>query len=158
MITNRDITLFNSRLDMTTRQGVFIPTNISGVSYYEADSSSGTGDRTEDITCKLRIPITALIEKSRSYLPEIQYKALSDDEAVNYWTLQRGSYILIASAAENVSWTDGLFDSNQMLSKDELDALSENALYIGPLISVVEYSNNTIRGSTSVQHWRIGGR
>ena len=44
MITNQDITIFNLRLDKETRREVFIPTNISEVSFVDA-RSSGSGSQ-----------------------------------------------------------------------------------------------------------------
>lgn len=159
MITaNQIITLFNSRVDKERRREIFIPTNIFGVSFYELDSSKFTsGTRSEEITCKIRIPLGASIEASRTYLPESKYKVLSDDEALFYWTLQKGSYILLASTAAT-AWGKGAYDIGQPITKEEMAALCSESRYTGQLISVVEYADNTQRGSQSVKHWQIGGK
>lgn len=159
MITaNQIITLFNPRTDKESRREVFIPTNIFGVSFYELDSTKfAAGTRSEEITCKIRIPFKASIEAGRTYLPESRYKALADEEAFFYWTLQKGSYVLCASAAAT-AWGKGAYDFGRAITKEELTALSQETRYTGPLISVVEYADNTQRGSQSVKHWRIGGK
>lgn len=152
----RNITLFNLRTDGQTRREIYVPTNISGVSIYEVDSSKYTArvnsasSRSEEITCKIRIPVDADFEAGRSYIPEGRYKILTDDEAVSYWTLQRGAYIL---AADKIAAQD----IGKRITREELDALLREEKYAGPLISIVEYADNTRRGSPRVRHWRIGG-
>lgn len=159
MITaNQIITLFNSRIDKKTRREVFIPTNIRGVSFYEIDSSKfTTGTRSEEITCKVRIPFKAAIEAKRTYLPENQYKALADEDAIFYWTLQKGAYILLASTTAT-AWGKGVYDFGRAITKEEMTSLCSEPRYTGQLISIVEYADNTQRGSPTVKHWRIGGK
>ena len=159
MITaNRIITVFNARADKEKRREVFIPTNIFGTSFYELDSSKFSGGvRSEEITCKIRIPFGARIEAGRTYLPESQYKTLADEDALFYWTLQKGSYILLASTAVT-AWGTGAYDLGRPITKEELTALCHETRYTGRLISVVEYADNTQRGSQAVKHWRIGGK
>ena len=41
------------------------------------------------------------------------------------------------------------------MTQPELDALSRELCV--DLIRVIEYADNTIRGSAAVKHWRIGG-
>ena len=157
MITaNRIITVFNARTDKVKRREVFIPTNIFGVSFYELDSSKFvSGVRSEEIICKIRIPFGARIEAGRTYLPESQYKTLADEDALFYWTLQKGSYILLAGITAT-AWGTGAYDLDRTITKEELTALCHESRYTGPLISVVEYADNTQRGSQAVKHWRIG--
>ena len=60
MITNRDITIFNLRLDKETRREVFIPTNISEVSFVDTRSSGGSAsEREENLHFRIRIPVNA---------------------------------------------------------------------------------------------------
>lgn len=159
MITaNQIITVFNTRTDKEKRREVFIPTNIFGVSFYELDSSKFTGGvRSEEITCKIRIPFGSRIEAERTYLPESQYKTLTEEDALFYWTLQKGSYILLASTAAT-AWRTGAYDLGQPVTKEELMALCHEVRYTGLLITVIEYADNTQRGSQAVRHWRIGGK
>lgn len=159
MITaNQIITVFNLRADKESRREMFVPTNIFGVSFYEIDSSKFTGGvRSEEITCKIRIPFASRVEAGRTYLPESKYKVLNDEETLFYWTLQKGSYILIASTTAT-AWGKGVYDFGRPITKEELMALCQESRYTGPLINVVEYADNTQRGSQSVKHWRIGGK
>ncbi len=159
MITaNRIITVFNARTDKEKRREVFIPTNIFGVSFCELDSSKFVGGaRSEEITCKIRIPFGARIEAGKTYLPESQYKTLTDEDALFYWTLQKGSCVLLAGT-KATAWGTGAYDLGRSITKEELTALCHESRYTGPLISVVEYADNTQRGSQAVKHWRIGGK
>ena len=116
LTANQIITVFNARTDKEKRREIFIPTNIFGVSFYELDSSKFVGGvRSEEITCKIRIPFGARIEA-------------------------------------------GAYDIDRPITKEELTALCHESRYTGPLISVVEYADNTQRGSLAVKHWRIGGK
>lgn len=158
LTANRIITVFNARADKEKRREVFIPTNIFGVSFCELDSSKFVGGiRSEEIACKIRIPFGTHIEAGKTYLPESQYKLLSAEDALFYWTLQKGSYILLASATAT-AWGTGAYDIGHPITKEELTALCHKSRYTGPLISVVEYADNTRRGSQAVKHWRIGGK
>jgi len=155
---NQIITLFNSRIDKDSRREIFIPTNIFGVSFYELDSTKfTTGARSEEITCKIRIPLNAHIEAGRTYLPESKYKALPDDEALFYWTLQKGAYILLASTVAT-AWGNSVYDFDRAITKEELTSLCSESRYTGRLVTIYEYSDNTQRGSRAVKHWRIGGK
>lgn len=158
LTANQIITVFNARTDKEKRREIFIPTNIFGVSFYELDSSKFVGGvRSEEIICKIRIPFGARIEAGKTYLPESQYKLLTDDDALFYWTLQKSSYILLASTTAT-AWGTGAYDIDRPITKEELTALCYESRYTGPLISVVEYADNTQRGSLAVKHWRIGGK
>lgn len=132
-----DITLYNLRYNSETRRETAIATTISGVTVYQAAGTSGGKDRTENNTVKIRIPLTASVQDDRTYIPEEGYAALSDTEAESYWTIQKGSVFFIGDppvSADNLS-----------------DLQAAGAL------TVVDYSDNTRRGSEKVQHWRIGG-
>lgn len=149
MITNADITIFNLRYDKEQRREVFVPTNISGVSFHGAMSTGGdSGEREEKLTYRIRIPIDAMIADHRTYTPAEIYRSLTDDEAVNYWTIQKGCYILL-----------GVFPDpgNGMVPIDQIREMQQLKEYQDKIIVVTEYADNTIRGSNTVKHWRIGG-
>ena len=96
LTANQIITVFNARTDKEKRREIFIPTNIFGVSFYELDSSKFVGGvRSEEITCKIRIPFGARIEAGKTYLPESQYKLLTDEDALFKWTFQKCGKILL---------------------------------------------------------------
>lgn len=161
--TVEDITIFNLRYDSAARREVFIATNIGGVSFYRVAGTSistaqGMQERREDIAYKIRIPINANVEAGRSYIDEAKYAALSDDEALNYWTLQKGCYILTGSLfiAGEWIWDDFNFRTG-VITKEKLEEIQALRQYNGDFVTVIEYADNTRRGSASVRHWRIGG-
>lgn len=140
------ITVFNGRVDKATRREVFVPTRISFASYLEARGSShSNGVNAESIQFKFRIPLSAEVQDGRTYVNEDAYKALADDEASNFWTLRKGDYILTAQKD----------DLPETIAQPGLDALAKELH--ADLIRVVEYADNTVRGSEAVKHWRIGG-
>lgn len=157
--TDRDITLFNLRYDSDTRRETFIPTNISGVSLYDVRSmQDSSGNRTESSDFKIRIPVDAVVQAGRTYIPEYDYAQLSDDEALNYWTIQKGCYILTGTLFYDTEW---LFDEfnfrSGVIIRERLEEIQSMRQYDGDFITVKEYADNTQRGSKTVQHWRIGG-
>lgn len=151
--SDRSITLFNLRYDNKNRREVFIPTNISGVAFYDVRVEQSTNTaREENFSFKIRIPIDAVIEDSRSYTPEAKYAQLSDGDALAHWTLQPGCFILIHE--ENGE----PFNLRRMITREMLEEMKAARSYDGFIITVMEYADNTRRGSKAVQHWRIGGR
>jgi len=139
VIVNADITIFNVRVD-ADRLEAFTQTNINGVSLYAAYGTNGDGgQRKEKLTFKIRIPISADIEEGKSYVPEEEFKALTDDEVRKHWTLQKGCYIIRGHPEERIQ------------NMEQLRA------YPGGYITVKEYADNTSRGSAAIKHWRIGG-
>jgi len=140
------ITVYNGRTNKTERREVFTPTKISGASFLETrGSSSSKGAETEKITFRLRIPLEAEVQDGRTYVNEAAYKTLSDEDATKHWTLRKGDYILAIQSEKAVG----------PMTQPELDALSRELCV--DLIRVIEYADNTIRGSAAVKHWRIGG-
>lgn len=163
MTTNADIVIFNLRIDSTERREVFIPTNISEVSYYSVISTDKSGSRgeigrDESPNFKIRIPIDAVVEDQRTYVPEELYKTLSDEEAREHWTIQKGCYILLGTLykADEWKWSEFNLRSGAIL-KEQITEMSALQEYRGNFIIVSEYADNTIRGSDKVKHWRIGG-
>lgn len=145
MYVQTAITLFNKRLS-TDRREVYIPTCITGASFFESRGSghSTDGIHSESITYKLRIPIDAKVQADRTYLSETAFRALTAEEARGHWTIQKGD-IVLACATELT---------------DPVDERKLKELARGNLVNVItvkEYADNTIRGSMDVRHWRIGG-
>ena len=139
------ITVFNKRLSVDRRE-VYFPTCISGASYYESKSSghSTDGAHAESLTYKLRIPIDAKVQNDRIHANERAFKAMTEEEARQHWTLQKGDIVL----ACETSLTDPINEAavKQLAATEFVD-----------VITVKEYADNTIRGSAAVKHWRIGG-
>lgn len=145
MYVQTAITLFNKRLS-TDRREVYIPTCITGASFFESRGSghSTDGIHSESITYKLRIPVDAKVQDDRTYLSETAFRALTAEEARGHWTIQKGD-IVLACATE---LTD-------LVEERKLKELARGNLV--NVITVKEYADNTIRGSMAVRHWRIGG-
>lgn len=139
------ITVFNKRLSADRRE-VYLPTCISGASYYESKSSghSTDGAHAESLTYKLRIPINAKTQSDRTYASEKAFKAMTEEEARQHWTLQKGDIVLVCET----SLADPV---------DEATVKQLAAANLADVITVKEYADNTIRGSAAVKHWRIGG-
>lgn len=145
MYVQTAITLFNKRLSADRRE-VYYPTSITGASFYEAKSSSRSGDgaRSENLTYKIRIPVNAEVQDGRSYVNEKAFKALAAEDIGTHWTLQKGDIVLACETA-----------LAEPVDEAKVKELAAAALV--DVITVKEYADNTIRGSAAVQHWRIGG-
>lgn len=140
MYVQTAIIVFNKRLGDDRRE-VYFPTCIRSASFLENKSSSHSADgaHSQSLAYKLRIPLGAKIQDGRSYVPAEQYRQLDDEAAVQVWTLQTGDYVLPME-----------IELTAPVDQAQMEAL-------GQLIRVKEYADNTIRGSTAVKHWRIGG-
>lgn len=139
------ITVFNRRLG-SNRRDMYFPCCIASVSYFEAKSSSHDtdGNRSESLNYKLRIPYNAIIQDDRSYIGEAAYRRLSAEEAMQYWTIQKGDIVLIQETAVT-----------EAIDEMALQALIQSSGC--EAITITEYADNTIRGTDAVKHWRIGG-
>ena len=144
MTTNANITIFNARYDSTSRQKVYVPTRIKGVSYYESEGvNTNDGVWTDQSIYKMRIPyIGSEIEDDRIFLPEGEYNLSPAD---GYWTIHKGDFILLT----DIEWEDETYTQSQIALVAKETGLR--------LITVTEYADNTVRGSDAVKHWRIGG-
>lgn len=149
MITNVDaVTVFNGRTDRAERRKVYSPTVIHGVSCVEAKGSSvaDNGVWSADVQYKMRIPVSAVVQANRAYLPEQRYAGLEAEDARGYWTISRGDLIIKGEYA----------GEKMLLYEDELQAYAHEAC--AELIRVTEYADNTTGGSMYLRHWRIGGK
>ena len=131
---------------------MYIPTQISGVSvYHNRQSSRDGGFHSETENFKIRIPISALIQGSRTYLPETHYDVLTDEEAMNHWTLHNEDLVIVCLP----SFIGTIFPAP--VTRQEVEEISATAAIQKELIQIVDYADNTVRGSRFVRHWRIGG-
>lgn len=142
MMFNQEITLFNKRVNKTTRREAYIPTLIQGVSFIETKSVGGTDDRADNDSCIIRIPKNAVIQSGRTYLEEHLYKQLNDSDAMKYWTIQRDAYIV-----------RGNHSAELLIEPSKIEELKRDR----KVITVRTYVDNTERGSDYIKHWRIGG-
>lgn len=148
MITNVDaVTVFNGRMDKETRRTKYIPTLIRGVSYVEAKGATVTnnGVWSDNVQYKIRVPLIAIVQDDRQYIPALKYSQLDDDGAVNHWTINKGDLVI-----------KGEYTGDIPLYEDALTAYAkEQGLN---LIHVTEYADDTDGGSLYTKHWRIGGK
>lgn len=149
MITNVNaVTVFNARLDRGTRRKIFIPTVIRGVSYVEGKGSKVTdnGVWSDDVQYKIRVPLIAAVQDNRKYIRDLSYAKLDDEEAVKYWTIQKGDLMVLEEYA----------GGRPLLYEDEITVWAkERGL---DLICITEYADDTAGGSLYTRHWRIGGK
>lgn len=145
MYVQTAVTLFNKRLGADRREA-YLPTCILGASYAEAKKAnrSPNGVCSENLAYRLRIPVDAKTQNSRTYVNEKAFKTFTTDEAARHWTLQKGDVLLTAETA-----LEGPLDERRI---KELAA----ELRVD-VITVTEYADNTARGTDAVKHWRIGG-
>lgn len=153
---NCDIILLNKRLDQGSRRDVFIPTQISGVSKYDNRQSYGDGGfHSETESFKIRIPIGAQVQDGRTYLPETHYDALPAEAALAHWTLHNEDLIIVSvSGFEDVNTS--AFETAAVTTQ-QAEEMAHSVGFQKELVHIVNYSDNTLRGSASVQHWRLGG-
>lgn len=150
----RDIILLNKRLDKASRRDVFIATQISGVSVYDnRQSSKDGGFHSPSETFKIRIPINAVTQNGKAYLPETHYDDAENVEG--FWTIHTEDLIIVcASEFEDVHTS--VFETDAVTA-EQAEAMAKLVGFQKELIHVVDYSDNTLRGSAAVKHWRIGG-
>lgn len=158
MTSNADVTIFNQRISAERRE-VFIPTVISGVCWYDVRTTrQSERKRTGESEFIIRIPIDARVQDDRIYIPESQYQKLSDDEVKMYWTIQLNSYVLKRQYVDAATWKFDTFSFQTgvilKLPIEDIDALRAEQ---EDFVTVVEYADNTIRGTDRTKHWRIGG-
>lgn len=158
MTNNADITIFNQALGEDRRE-VLIPTNIYGVCWYEVQSlHRNEKSRSGSTRVVIRIPYRAKIQDGRIYLPEEQYKRLSAEKRLQYWTIQKNAYIVKnpLEVAGKWKWDTFSFRSS-VITQKEIEDILELTKIDGNFVTVVEYADNTVRGSNKVKHLRIGG-
>ena len=149
MITNvASVTIFNGRPDKKTRRKVYIPTVINDASYVEGKGSkvANNGVWSDDVQYKIRVPLSAVIQDNRKYMQDLNYAKLDDEEAIKFWTIQKGDFIVRREYNGDSS----------LLYEDQISAYAnEQSL---DLIHVTEYADDTDGGSIYTRHWRIGGK
>lgn len=107
MITNADITVYNTWWDPVTRSSKYMRTQIEGIHWY-TDQKTNVGDKglvSADLY-KIRIPADAIIQDGRTYIDPIKYKILTTDEVPKYWTIGKGDLFvkgLITADVEKIS-------------------------------------------------------
>lgn len=147
MVINMDaVTVFNGRADKISRRKIYIPTVVKGISYVEGKGSkvADNGVWSDDVQYKIRVPLNAVIQDNRVYMPDLNYAKLDNGEAIKYWTVQKGDLIV-----------HGEYSGGTLLYEDEITAYAKAQGL--DLIHITEYADNTLGGSLYMRHWRIGG-
>lgn len=135
MYTNASITIYNRKLDTTTRTDVWHRTVIEKVfwddtkAYNRLQSGALQADEVN-----VFIPFDYISENE--YISPIEYKQLSDPEG--YFTLQTGDKITkgsIDTEVENITELDELVQAFTITSVDTKDF-----------------------GSKHMRHWEVGGK
>ena len=151
-----NVILLNKRIDRQNRRDAFIPTQIAGVSVYSYRHSSNDGGFVSEIDkYKIRIPVSAKVQGSRSYVPSGTYDIMDDEEACRKWTLHNGDLIILYDG-EFADVDTPVFDGTS-LSMEDVEILAANSGLEKAIIHINEYADNTVRGSDRVRHWRIEG-
>jgi hypothetical protein len=137
MLTNADITIYNSYWDNESGYQKYVRTVIKGVNWHSSVDiqQDSNGLMTADIY-KIRIPIDADFG-GKEYLDPIAWKSLEDK--TGYWTIKNDDVII--NKATDVEVT----------MPSEIEKLSSE------VATVFGWSDNR-RGIKSSQHWRIEGK
>lgn len=131
MITNADITVFNSFLNHVTRLKEWKRTVIKGV-WFHSDNKINLTDKgvaSADVF-KVRIPVSADFGTSL-YVPPNEYKGDSGT-----WTLKNDDYVVHGELASDIE------------KPADLQALSPQ------YFKITSWADNRFGG---LKHWRIGG-
>lgn len=133
MITNADITIYNSKYDKSTRFDTWERTVIKDVHVY-MDHKASVGDNGLNSSEIYKIRIPSEVDNADSYLPPEEYAALSD--VSGHWTIQNDDHIVI-----------GICDM-EIEKPADLKALHKRHC------KITSWSDNRFDG---LPHWRIGG-
>jgi len=134
MRTDSTITIFNRKV--VERRERFLPTIISGVTWYGHSGMGTTNDSSDSF--KVRIPLTS-DRSGKDYVDAADFKALTLEETQTRWTIQKGDFVVRGSFDQEIS------------SESDLTSASADVFVVSM------YADNTIRGSEQVKHWLIGG-
>lgn len=131
MITNADITIYNSIVNPETRIREWKATVIKGVHFYVDNKVALTekGLASADI-CKIRVPVSADFDGT-VYVPLNEYTG-----ADYTWTLQNDDYIALGVI------TDEIVKPSDLQNK------------AAQFFKITSWADNR---SGSLKHWRIGG-
>lgn len=132
MITNADITIYNRKLNPTTKLPEYQTTQIKGVHWYtdQKIAVSDKGAASADIY-KIRVPSMA-DQSGKTYAAPLEYAKAKGIE--NLWTIQNQDIVV-----------KGLLDLEIKKAMD-LEGYEK--------ATVVSFSDNR---QGSLPHWRIGG-
>lgn len=103
-LCNDTITVFNARVDPEVGGNVWVPTVITGVSWYATDASTvdaSKGGLVAANKATIRIPVDAGTG-GKAYADPVSYASAEDVSGL--WTLKGGD-IVVKAAVEGEDWT-----------------------------------------------------
>ena len=134
-LCNDTITVFNARVDPDAGGNVWVPTVITGVSWYATDASTvdaSKGGLVAANKATIRIPVDAGTG-GKQYTDPVSYASAEDVSGL--WTLKGGD-IVVKAALEGDDWTPA------KLKKDYADC-----------VVILGVTDN--RRAPNGKHWRI---
>lgn len=139
-LCNNSITVYNSYTDPTTKYKVYLPTTITGVSWFSdlqvAVSSEGLMSANEYI---VRIPVNADFS-NKSFLSPKEFDKIPNDEMINYWTLKEGDRIVLGAISDT---GDSAKPANLEAKYDEV-------------LTIISVTDN--RRAPNAKHWKVVGK
>ena len=136
-LCNDTITVFNARVDPDVGGNVWVPTVITGVSWFATDASTvdaGKGGLVAANKATIRIPLEA-DTGGKAYADPVSYASAEDVSGM--WTLKGGD-IVVKAAVEGDDWTPA-----------KLKAAYANC------VTILGVTDN--RRAPRAPHWRITG-
>ena len=136
-LCNDTITVFNARVDPDEGGNVWVPTVITGVSWYATDASTvdaSKGGLVAANKATIRIPVEA-DTGGKAYADPVSYASAED--VYKLWTLKGGD-IVVKAAVEGEDWTPA-----------ELKATYADC------VTILGVTDN--RRAPRAPHWRITG-
>lgn len=136
-LCNDTITVFNARVDPDVGGNVWVPTVISGASWYLTDASTvdaSKGGLVAANKATIRIPVDADFG-GKAYADPVSYAKAEDVSGL--WTLKGGD-IIVRAALEGTDWTPA-----------ELKATCADC------VTVLGVTDN--RRAPRAPHWRVTG-
>jgi len=135
MQTNAILTIINRTV--VNHKDLFLPTVLGPANWYAHQKQTVTdGGMRSANAIRVRIPVSS---PGRTYLPEVDWRALPADKRATFWTIQAGDLIVRGDVTDPVQSTAQIKDA------------------YGPDAAVITGYADNRRGSAVMQHWRIDG-
>lgn len=135
MQTNAILTIINRTV--VNHKDLFLPTVLGPANWYAHQKQTVTdGGMRSANAIRVRIPVSS---PGRTYLPEVDWRALPADKRAAFWTIQAGDLIVRREVTDPVQSTAQIKDA------------------YGPDAAVITGYADNRRGSAVMQHWRIDG-
>ncbi|MGL5718014.1 MAG: DUF6751 family protein [Paraclostridium sp.] len=145
MITNADITIYNSYVDIDTGLNKYQRTYIRGINFQTSNTVKNDRVRglISDDTISAYIPFSADTQ-GRTYIKPKAFSRLEDNEKKNYFTFNATDKIV-----------RGIIDFEMTGLSGENIAYLEK--YYDDVYTITNITTND-NGSFDMQHWRVGAK